>query len=223
MKVSVFTPTRGRPEALARCRKWIGQQTYPIEDHVVAEGGTLVENLMSGLPRITADLIVFAEDDDYYPPDWVETCVNALGNFDVFAFGDTRSHYYHLGYRRYRVFKHSKRASLSTTAINTSIVGMLLDACTSEKMIDNRFWRALAEQGVPRIFRDDPAPQVVGLKGGPGLEGLGYGHSHRCYHLHNSTRDKDYSVLRSLIGDEALNDLGVESSSQTQTPDQPAC
>lgn len=223
MKVSVFTPSRERPECLASCRKWIAQQTYPIHEHIVSEGGTLVENLMDGLPKVTGDIIVIAEDDDYYPPDWVETCVSAF-SLGALAYGDIRSHYYHLGLRRYRLFKHSGRASLSTTALRTSLVGMLLDACTSEKMIDIRFWRELTDQHVPRAFRDSATAKVVGLKGRPGLRGLGFGHIDRCYLAHASDRDSEnYKILRSLVGDEALIDLGVAPSSQTQTPDQSAC
>lgn len=204
LKVSAFTPTNGRVESLSFCKRYVESQTYPVHEHFIANGGTLCDNLIGSLPMVEGDLIVIFEDDDYYPPTWVEECVRAIES-GVDAFGDARSHYYHLGLKRYRIFNHSDRASLSTTAFKRELVPTLIAGCLSHKAIDIRFWRKLRELEKPTLLRDDPTPLVVGLKGGPGLPGMGVGHIERLYLNHPSEADtEDYTVLRKLIGEEAF-------------------
>ena len=221
MRVSVFTPSTGRPEMLALCRKRIEEQDYPILEHIVQEGGTLVENLISGLPKTSGDIVVIAEDDDYYSPDWVTECVNGL-NLGAVAFGDIHSHYYHLGLGRRKVFRHPGRSSLNSTAFRRELIPTLVEACTSEKSIDIRFWRALNDGHVPRAFRDSPNPLVIGLKGGPGLRGMGIGHLQRTYLNYDcDTDDENCTLLRSLLGGAADEYISlVAASSGAQRPHQ---
>jgi hypothetical protein len=205
VKVSAFTPTRGRPQSLARCREYVAQQTYPVLEHVVQEGGTLVENLIGGLPKVAGELVVIFEDDDYYPSSWVAECVRAV-EAGAQAFGDHRSHYYHLSLNRYRVYLHPRRASLSTTAFKRHLIPTLIDQCCQERFIDIRFWRELNKKGAAITLRDDAAPLVVGFKGGPGLPGIGSGHSEGPYRDGLAWPDTPCrSLLATLIGRQAAD------------------
>ena len=74
MKISVITPTKDRPEIVELCQRWFREQTYPVHEHIIADGGTMLENLVQGFGQVdpATDVVLFADDDDYYHKDWVE-------------------------------------------------------------------------------------------------------------------------------------------------------
>jgi glycosyltransferase involved in cell wall biosynthesis len=95
MKVSVITITNNRPEALALNRIWLERQTYDgALEHIVEEGRPLGPNMLAALPRVSGDVVVFMEDDDYYAPGWIEWCVEALETAS--RVGQRGIRYYHL-------------------------------------------------------------------------------------------------------------------------------
>ena len=78
MRISVVTPTKDRPEAVELCQRWFRQQTVQAHEHLIIDGGTHVENLLEGIERASGDVIVFADDDDYYGPGWLAWIDRAL-------------------------------------------------------------------------------------------------------------------------------------------------
>jgi hypothetical protein len=100
MKVSVITPTGGRPIAFELCELWMSRQTkqpdewivvddFPIatkctrNQHVIRRtpfwspnsGHTLQLNLIEAFKIVTGDIILIMEDDDWYSPFYIENMV----------------------------------------------------------------------------------------------------------------------------------------------------
>ncbi len=82
MRISVVTPTRDRPEVVKLCRRWFKEQTYPIHEHVFAEGGGILENLVRGIKAVDpqTDVVLMADDDDYYAPGWSAWIADAFSS-----------------------------------------------------------------------------------------------------------------------------------------------
>jgi GT2 family glycosyltransferase len=70
--ISVVIPTRGRPEALARCLEALERQTIPAEvmiaEDVAGRGPAAMRN--AGAARATGDVLLFTDDDCIPEPDW---------------------------------------------------------------------------------------------------------------------------------------------------------
>jgi GT2 family glycosyltransferase len=73
-QVSVVVPTRGRPEALARCVAALEAQTVPVEivlvEDVEARGPALARN--EGVRRARGEVVCFTDDDCEPAAGWVE-------------------------------------------------------------------------------------------------------------------------------------------------------
>ena len=223
MKVSIFTPTNGRPDLLELCKLYVERQTYPIHEHLIESGGTLAENLRSGLPKLTGDVVVIFEDDDHYHPQWVEWCVKHLEDYDVV--GEAATRYYHLPTRGYAVLGTGpQRSSLCNTALRHRMIPLLLSEVREDLVgIDLHFWKRAVEHGVavhtnigPQTDCDrppcrkqecglvtaiDPPLYVTGMKGI--ARGMSFGHQPAYYSgFHHD--DVEYSMLRHWVGDEDI-------------------
>ena len=125
--ITLITATGDRPEALALCERYMLRQTFKgrIQWLVVDDGQvpcipsegqeylrrepsaedrqpTLALNILTVLPFVESDKILFIEDDDWYAPDYIEYMVCALNNA-VIA-GEGNAIYYNVKERKY--FKH---------------------------------------------------------------------------------------------------------------------
>ncbi len=97
VKISVVTPTKDRPEAIELCRRWFREQTYPIHEHIVVDGGTAAENTAEGIDQATGDVILLADDDDYYAPGWTRWIAAAYASEPVImATGHKTMAMYHI-------------------------------------------------------------------------------------------------------------------------------
>ncbi len=76
-RISVVVPTRGRPEALARCRAALEAQTVPVEVLVVedVEGRGPAWARNEGVRRATGEVVCFTDDDCEPAAGWVEALV----------------------------------------------------------------------------------------------------------------------------------------------------
>lgn len=160
------------------------------------------------MSRVTGDVVVIFEDDDYYSKGWVQWCVEALEN--CVAAGDSHTHYYHLTSGRYRVTKHPNRSSLACTAFKRSQIPLLIEACSRDQGIDLRFWRALRQRQRATTLRSNRCPMVVGMKGyhhANETPGMGAGHRDAYYPKgQNNSREKQTRILlRQLVGEEAAS------------------
>jgi hypothetical protein len=99
MKISIITPTGGRPLAFALCEKWMKRQILQPDEWIVVDdykeptkckmgqkvirrepfwkGGqmTLQRNLLEALKIVTGDIILIVEDDDWYSPNYIKNMV----------------------------------------------------------------------------------------------------------------------------------------------------
>jgi len=73
-RVSVVVPTRGRPEALARCRAALAAQTVPVEIVVVedVEGRGPAWARNEGVRRSQGEVVCFTDDDCEPEAGWAE-------------------------------------------------------------------------------------------------------------------------------------------------------
>jgi len=73
-RVSVVVPTRGRPEALRRCREALEAQSVPVEvvivEDVEGRGPAWARN--EGVRRATAAVVCFTDDDCEPEAGWAE-------------------------------------------------------------------------------------------------------------------------------------------------------
>jgi glycosyltransferase involved in cell wall biosynthesis len=121
--VSVLAPTRDRRRFVPTLLALFRAQTWPeesLELVVVDDGEDPVGDLVAAHPRVTyvrlerrvalgekrnlcviharGDLLVHMDDDDYYPPDRVETCARELADAEVV--GKSELWVYHAALRR---------------------------------------------------------------------------------------------------------------------------
>ena len=75
--VSVVVPTRGRPEALERCRAALAAQSVPVEPVVVedVEGRGPAWGRNEGVRRAQGEVVCFTDDDCEPEPGWAEALV----------------------------------------------------------------------------------------------------------------------------------------------------
>lgn len=208
MKISVLTPTRNRPEALALAERWLRQQTRPADQWVVVDGSdrpagvrNLVENLLAGLERVTGDVVVFWEDDDYYAPTHLATVAAAFDAHPAaWILGDQEIRTYHLGERRWRWFQNKGWASLCQTALRMharAILQRVLEAhrASEARTVDLTLWQHVA----PCLRQTVPLGTVVGLRW-PEDHALGRWHDRSTG---GWIEDDDGAQLRAWLGPDA--------------------
>lgn len=194
MKVSVVTPTKGRPLCLELCKKYVDRQTYKVHEHIIADGKSLYDNMNDALLKVTGDLVVIFEDDDWYDPKWVETCVNNISNgYDLF--GQGKFFYYHLpsgGYiKKDAIFPH---APLHATSFKSELISSILSLPRSFKNQKPLFDKCIWNMDAKKHTIIDKF--VVSLKGLPGTAGYSSAHSDKYYQYF----DKNRNILKDWIG-----------------------
>jgi hypothetical protein len=158
---------------------------------------------LEALKHVDADAILFIEDDDWYDPDYVKTMVSLLDAAPIA--GICRARYYNVAQRRWKHLGNEKHASLSMTAITSTLFRRLSEACRQairhgDPWIDLRLW------GVFPSFEPLKARKelfnikiAVGIKGMPGRGGIGKGHTGIAL----KEDDPDGTKLREWIGSDA--------------------
>ena len=223
--ITVVTCTRDRPEAFALLEKFISRQTRkPDQWHVYDDGETPVKCTMGqkyiycpearrGVSLnnkirmafapgvITSDIVVFAEDDDYLHPEWLETCEKELQNRHLF--GEGRAIYYNVKDRWWFEHANLTHASLCSTAIRKELFTVVYNlARGTSPFIDTPLWK-ITRPAVKYLL--DPARRqgeryTVGIKAMPGTIGYSLAHKGRD---RDAKDDLELVKLRSLIGNDA--------------------
>lgn len=217
--VTLITPTGDRPEAFARCERWVRSQRYTgnIEWIVIDDGKTptrvnfadvvlrtqpmenhsLCRNILEAIPHINGDYIFMIEDDDYYGPDYLSAMVGRLRHADLA--GEFAAKYYYLPQRRWRHRPAENHASLCRTGMTRKVLDTLRDCATGtdHPSIDLRLWERW--QGSRLSWTDErgDSRMCVGIKGSDGRQ------SHGWRPTADSVTDDDYSVFRKWVGDDA--------------------
>lgn len=222
--VTLITPTGGRPQAFELCRHYVArQQTARDLQWIVVDDGeartaypnfvlrqsliwpeprwkpgqnTLARNLLAAIPEIRGDRILILEDDDHYPPGYVDAMANALDH-GLIA-GCQKSNYYHLPSRQFRVMHHPGRSSLFHTGFRRELLPVLAKICLKgPRYVDVDLWESVEPK--QKVFFAKPL--ATGIKGMPGRPGIGIGHRPEV----GGDWQPDFfnlNVLRSWIGED---------------------
>lgn len=210
--ITAITPTGGRPEALGLCDQYMQRQTCQDFRWVVlddcdpqaytptradkiirpdwrwATGDNTQHKAMLELLKEPGPVVII-EDDDWYHPDWIRTCIEQLEHHELF--GERHTLYYHVANRTWKRMNNAHHASLCATACRGSAKDILIAVChAGARMIDHQLWRS--HQG--HLVDTD---QVIGIKGLPGRPGIGVGHK-----MNNGKPDQDLGKLRGWIGND---------------------
>jgi len=221
--IQIVTATGARPKAWSLCERWMSAQDYqgPVRWLVVDDGpdpqpvtfkregwdvvlirpapfwkpgeNTQARNLAKGVGACDpAHLVVFIEDDDHYAPGWLSKVVEESARAEVV--GEMRARYYNVASRVARQLQNMGHASLCSTAIRGPALQTFLTVCrTASRFIDIQLWRAHRSK---HLFGGN---LVTGIKGLPGREGIGMGHSVGFA----GVEDRAGNLLRQWIGSDA--------------------
>lgn len=189
-----MTPTRDRPEAVELCRRWFREQTYPVLEHIVVEGGSQLDNLKDGIEQAAGEVILLADDDDHYSPTWVDRVAQAYSDHRIQAAGQPTRVLYHLRGKRYWPCSLQPLAgTLSFRRTQAARVVELIDELDRPK----RILRYVEHKVIQPIF----CTRILGLyPPGPG-EGLSRKHEASKF----PKKDPDNRRLRHTIGDAAMD------------------
>jgi hypothetical protein len=128
---------------------------------------THARNLLAGLDHFDG-AVAFAEDDDYYASDWLDTVARELDRCDLV--GERNTRYYNVATGKGREMRNTAHASLCATAARGKALDTLRAVLASHgTRIDIELWRR--HRG--HLF---DGHRVVGIKGLPGRGGIGVGH-----------------------------------------------
>lgn len=224
MTVTLLTCTSDRPEAFKLLEYYVARQTVKFDDWIILDDGNVPAVLTmnqrhvycpecrSGTSMINklklafapgmikTDMVILFEDDDFYAPNWVETCVKNLGDGKCDLFGEGRAVYYNVRDRWWFEHGNMSHASLCSTALTRRLYPLALKLCNDPNpFLDDRLWKA-AHANRRRIL--DPVSNggkrlVVGIKAMPGKAGYGGGHQKVDK---NARQDPQGTKLISLIG-----------------------
>ena len=215
-KIIAVTPTRGdRPRLLDQCKYYIGRQTYPIYKHLIIDHPPkdnekdITLRFREGITQAFsegADLVIIAEDDDWYHPDYVGQMVNgweSAGNPSTF--GISYTYYYHLGISSFMFMKHPERASAFSTMVTKDVLRMKWPA-DKDPFFDIVLWK----QFKGKTMMPDKILSL-GIKGyavGALFGGMGHNSTWQAYR----DKDADMSWLHNVVGEdfEFYRKLGYE-------------
>lgn len=155
---------------------------------------TLARNLLTAIPEVIYEKVLFVEDDDQISADYVSHMATLLDQASIV--GDPNSLYYHLPSRRYRVMRNEGTASLCQTGIRSELLPHLAKVCQDgPDFIDGRLWQMAQRRLLTAIGG------VVGIKGLPGRPGIGVGHRPDSRPA-GWADDADLSKLREWVGED---------------------
>lgn len=198
--ITLITPTGGRLEAFKRCEFYMSRQTIRpdqwivVDDHESAtectmnqhvirpspfwkDGDmTLPRNILSALTSgmISKGIVIIIEDDDWYSPNYLETCVQRIKNFDLI--GEGRAKYYNVRNHHLMIHSNVRHASLCQTVFDCRIIDKVITVIQknlNQKFLDLKIW----DLPVSKKIYTDGKSTCVGIKGMIGRSGIGYGHT----------------------------------------------
>jgi hypothetical protein len=177
-----ITPTRGDREKLVnncilqmetqslRPEKCILVNYKPIDDNV-----DLTKRIKRGCEVIQGGTIAIIEDDDYYPPNYIELITERLKNADVVGFNFT--YYYHIKTNRWDKFSHPGRASLFCTAFKSAAIEGFNWPTDDYLFLDIKLWQYFTTRKFKIAWITEEECSPIGIKHNIGKTG-GKGHTH---------------------------------------------
>lgn len=215
LKVGVIVPTLGkRPALLDRAKFYIGRQTVQPAETIIVDYPQkrkpydLTERYRFGIERVkgSVDVMFFMEDDDYYPPHYIETMLKLYEDAGIpQAFGIGETYFYHPELRRVWHRSHPAAGPCAFQMMIRSDAVKEIDwSLVNDLFIDAGLWRQLHGQ-VAYWHRSSPYIMALGMKHGRGPCAAG-GHTPSLYNDaekrddEETWADPDFSWLRSKIG-----------------------
>ena len=205
MKVSLLTPSGGRPKQLKLCRRWVENQRVSNDidiEHIVVENdkALIADNLLKCLEEATGDIIMIIEDDDYYSPEYVSRTLSSFKDNAVLV-GESRRKRYHFPSRKYLIFNHNLNSALNTLAFKSDEFAdkfrHILKWCSKKKnqFVDQILWNSVISSNYPSALSRGDA-YCVGIKGLVGRNGAGALHSPDKLSL----SDECFDVFKEWLG-----------------------
>jgi len=213
-KVAVVTPTRGdRPEFMALYRDMIAAQTVRPAEVIVAdfppkiEGNDQRDRVTWGVEQAEqrgCTHVLVMEDDDYYPPDYIETVLNEWGSQELV--GGYYYDIYHIGVQKYLNYHADmnygtgiKGAPLHSTGFSISAWNRFRQSgwLNRKRNLDEELWGWAQENNISRDWIKKHL--VLSIKHGVGKQ-AGGNHGHAVYQ-NKGTADRDGSHLAGKVGE----------------------
>ena len=154
-----------------------------------------INAVVRNFARHEIEAIFFIEDDDYYHANFLERMMELwYSEPRCEIISETKTIYYNPVTRHYAVNQNITYGSLFQTAINYDMIPKLR-AVINVKFIDGALWKLAKKKKL--FYENDLA---IGIKGLPGRNGIGAGHSTNYYGM---APDVNMHFLKSKIGDDA--------------------
>ena len=146
-------------------------------------------NLLAGLEKCKGEFIAIIEDDDWYAPDYLEKMLEIMESYKALVIGEAGAIFYNVRERSYQRYRNQSHAGLCQTIFRRSLIPLLVQAIhtaatlpktahVSNWWLDVGFWNLIHKDvGKQHVFLFPEAMWCVGIKGMPGREGIGTGHS----------------------------------------------
>lgn len=147
-------------------------------------------NMIKRIPKSWIEAIFIIEDDDYYKPTYIEEMLKRLGSFD--AIGQAHTIYYNVMTKGYKVNNNVKHASLFQTCFTIDALPVF-ESVLDSKFIDITFFQRMINTNV---FEEEEQ-FAVGIKGLPGRDGIGMGHTTKSL-----ISDNNCLYLQKLLGED---------------------
>jgi len=222
---TIITLTGDRQKLFRICRQYVARQTVLPSQWIVVDDGrlplgwtayggsdyirrqpcrsdpshTICVNMLEALSRIKYPKVLIFEDDDWYHPQYAETILPYLDNYDLVGLGNI--HYYHCAGQALAQFENNDHSCLAATAFTSKVVPVIEKLCqdTKSPLIDMQLW----EKPISKHVIACPNILYIGLKGLPGRAGQTAGHSlsAHCYR-ENAVANQNKTWLAETIGDD---------------------
>ena len=206
-KIGIVIPTCSpeRKEMLDWVISRMERQTTPpdyialMDYEKVRKGPDLAERYKHGVADCFergCDFVLFIEDDDYYPLDYIETMFSLwIQNNKPHVIGCSETTYYHIFSRGWQNMKTTEHSSAHGTAVGR---GVDMSGCKDDNLyFDIELWKRNSKNSKLVYFPN----HCISIKHGIGLCGGG-GHTHTHY---RNQDDEQFSKLKVLLDEDGFN------------------
>lgn len=220
MRISLLTPTGGRPDTFAICEALVKKQTVKPYEWVVVDDctppikctmgqkyirgprdwypglNTQRFNLEEGVKHLTGDVIVPWEDDDWMASNYLEVMSTLINYTDIVGLANSK--YYNLLIPGYKNLHNYAHASLTHTVFKAKLLPEFKKAIDSGDLYcDIKLWETVRNKHYPMVLLGN-SKLGVGIKGMPGRPGITGSHSSTDYYVDS----RDYKKLQEWIGED---------------------
>ena len=231
MNVTIFTPTGDRPASLMRQKRYIQRSIIPktwnvnwlvVDDGVVPfnpgdceyrrrepDGNSSLERQVKFVGNLDTDYVLIWEDDDWCSPHRIRNQIKLLHKSQKHLHGYSCGVYYHIPSQGYRKMQNGDHASFCETAMTAVLwnrfVEIYLSTVGKKVFLDLELWGVFRQYGV--LTPNEPRVSL-GLKGLPGRNGLGGGHTPEFAY----EKDPNLTYLLSVMSKKDADEILLQST-----------